>query len=81
LDIRCDYLVYELEPPVPPKADEWFAERISGFSEEQRRVIVAYLEWYREREEAEYALLEMPTPVHVHRALAYWNAEPTAESG
>jgi hypothetical protein len=74
-DVRCEYLVYQLEPPQPPKSDEWFAERIGGFSEEQRRVIVAYLDWYREREEAEYSLLEMPTPVHVYRALAFWKGE------
>ena len=49
-----------------------FKERASGFTPAQRGVIVEYLEWYREREEAEYSGFQMEPPPHVYRALEYW---------
>lgn len=72
LDPLPDFLVYQLEPPEPGKNDEWFAERKGGFSDAQREVIVAYLEWYRAREEADYIGMEMEPPRNVYRALEYW---------
>jgi hypothetical protein len=75
-DIRCEYLVYQLEPPEPGKDDVWFEERRGGFTEAQRQAIVGYLSWYRAREEAQYANLEMDVPQHVYRALAHWTTAP-----
>jgi hypothetical protein len=69
-----DNLVYQLEPPEPGMQDEWFEERRDGFSEGQRQTFVAYLDWYRERQEAEYVALEMEPPRHVYRALTHWTA-------
>ena len=74
-DVICDNLVYQLEPPKAGETDEWFWERKDGFTDAQRRAIVAYLLWYRDRETAEYAALEMERPDHVDRALAYWAAD------
>jgi hypothetical protein len=74
LDVLPEFLVYQLEPPQPPETDEWFLERRGGFSQAQREAIVAYLDWYREREEAEYSELEMGPPSHVYRALDYWKS-------
>jgi hypothetical protein len=76
LDPLPDYLVYELEPPEPGENDEWFVERKAGFSTAQRQVIVAYLEWYRARQEAEYVSWEGEPPGHVYRALEYWRRAP-----
>ena len=75
LDTLPEYLVYQLEPPELGEVDEWFTERKSGFSGAQRQVIVEYLEWYREREEAEYLELEMEPPRHVYRALEHWRGD------
>lgn len=75
VDVICDNLVYQLEPPEPGKEDVWFAERKGGFAEEQRVAIVAFLQWYRQRLEAEYCALEMEPPRHVYRALQYWTSE------
>ncbi|MET0551656.1 MAG: DUF6714 family protein [Vicinamibacteria bacterium] len=72
LDTLPDFLVYQLEPPEVGTDEGWFLERKGGFSDAQRAVIVAYLEWYREREEIEYAALEMEVPRHVYRALEHW---------
>ncbi len=63
--IRCEYLVYQLEPPEPGKDDVWFEERRGGFTEAQRQAIVGYLSWYRVREEGEYANLEMSLAHHI----------------
>jgi hypothetical protein len=73
VDVIQDNLVYQLEPPdgthgVP----EWFSQRATGFSAEQRSAIVAYLDWYRAREEARGFGDEAAT--HVNNALAYWAA-------
>jgi Family of unknown function (DUF6714) len=71
VDVIQDNLVYQLEPPAEGRGvPEWFKERATGFSEEQRAAIVAYLHWYREREEAQWAGAEPPR--HVCNALTYW---------
>ena len=49
-------------------------KRKGGFSEAQCDAIITYLEWYREREEAEYSELEMEPPPNVYRALDYWKS-------
>lgn len=76
-----DNLVYQLEPPgddygVPA----WFSERAAGFSGAQRAAIAAYLDWYRERDEARWVGGEPPP--HVYRALAHWaDSEPGTPRG
>jgi hypothetical protein len=71
VDVIQDNLVYQLEPPADGRGvPDWFNERATGFSDEQRAAIVAYLHWYREREEAHWAGAEPPR--HVYNALAYW---------
>jgi hypothetical protein len=71
VDVIQDNLVYQLEPPAEGRGvPEWFEERATGFSEEQRAAIVTYLHWYREREEAQWAGFEPPR--HVYNALTYW---------
>jgi hypothetical protein len=78
VDVIQDNLVYQLEPPEASKQNalhEWFAERVWGFTDVQRQAILGYLNWYRERQEAEYAALEMEPPRHVYRALEYWTGD------
>lgn len=71
VDVIEDNLVYQLEPPDEHRGvPDWFTERATGFSPEQRAAIVAYLHWYRERDEARWVGGESPR--HVHNALAYW---------
>lgn len=71
VDVIEDNLVYQLEPPDEHRGvPEWFEERAWGFSPEQRSAIVAYLDWYRERDEARWHGAEPPR--HVHNAIAYW---------
>jgi hypothetical protein len=75
VDVIQDNLVYQLEPPADGRGvPEWFEERATGFSEEQRAAVAAYLHWYRERQEAQWAGARPPR--HVYDALAYW--EPKA---
>ena len=79
VDVLQDNLVYQLEPPADGRGvPEWFAERCAGFSAEQRLAIVAYLEWYRERDAAMWQRLGGEPPRHVYNALAYWSAEPAS---
>ena len=74
VDVIQDNLVYQLEPPAEGRGvPEWFNERMTGFSEEQRAAIVAYLHWYREREEVQWAGAEPPR--HVYNALTYWETK------
>jgi hypothetical protein len=56
----------------PSSISGWASVRKGGFTEAQRQVIIGYLEWYRDREMAEYSGLEVEPPAHVSRALAYW---------
>jgi hypothetical protein len=73
VDVIQDNLVYQLEPPDGERGvPEWFQERATGFSAEQRAAIVAYLDWYREYDAARWAGGEPPR--HVYNALAYWAA-------
>ena len=75
VDVIQDNLVYQLAPPATETewAREWFEPRASGFSQEQRKAITAYLEWYRDREAAEWATLGTEPPGHVYRALEFWS--------
>jgi hypothetical protein len=71
VDVILDNLVYQLEPPAEGRGvPAWFEERATGFSDEQRSAIVAYLHWCRERGE----LLR-----HVDNALAHWTAPVSGE--
>ena len=74
VDVIQDNLVYQLEPPHAEGASvrEWFEPRSKGFTDGQRLAIVAYLEWYRERIDAEWARVGGGSPRHVHRALEFW---------
>jgi hypothetical protein len=85
VEVIQDNLVYQLEPPSPaddPGLQQWFFERMKGFSLLQRQAILGYLDWYRERQEAEYARLAMEPPGNVYRALEYWTRDQTpAEPG
>ncbi len=74
VDVIQDNLVYQLEPPHTEGGSvrEWFEERAVGFNQEQRNAIVAYLEWYRSREEADWAALGGKPPDHVYSALEFW---------
>lgn len=81
VDVIEDNLVYQLEPPEPsddPPLHEWFWQRAVGFSEGQRLVILDYLNWYRQRLEADWRPFKAKPPQHVYRALAHWtvNAAP-----
>lgn len=72
VDVIGDNLVYQLEPPEPGKTDAWFDERKDGFTAQQEAALVAYLSWYRERQEAECSGFQGEPPRHVYRALSYW---------
>lgn len=48
VDVLLDNTVLQLTPPADPK-DGWFEKRRGGFTSHQRRSIVAFLEWCRER--------------------------------
>lgn len=73
VDVLLDNLVYQLEPPADGRGvPEWFRERAVGFSARQRLAIVAYLNWYREREEAEWRRVGAEAPRHVYNALCHW---------
>jgi hypothetical protein len=80
MDVMVDNLVYQLEPPREGQGvPEWFAERAVGFSRDQRAAILAFLEWYRRREAADWAGADVQPPQHVHHAIAYWSAEARAD--
>ena len=77
VDVIQDNLVYQLEPPadgggvpVVRRARAWILRRAAA-------AIAAYLHWYREREETQWA--GAAPPRHVHNALAYW--APNAPMG
>ena len=82
VDVINDNLVYQLEPPDPeefpaeqfPGQREYFAERSTGFDDRQRAAIVAFLDWYRAREEAEWRGSGWEPPHHAARALAFWSS-------
>ncbi len=74
VDVIQDNLVFQLEPPADGRGvPEWFAERATGFSEEQRAAIAAFLHWYRELDEVRWEGTEPPR--HVYNALRYWTPE------
>ena len=75
MDVLQDDIVDQLEPPQDGHGvPQWLQERCVGFSPQQRLAIVAYLEWYGEREEAMWHRLGADAPSHVYNALAYWRA-------
>ena len=77
VDVIQDNLVYQLEPPGDDSGvPEWFNERATGFSDEQRAAIAAYLDWYRERDEARWAGAKQPP--NAARALAHWTTDLSA---
>ena len=72
VDVLQDNLVYQLEPPRDGQGvPEWFNERAVDFSAEQRRAIVGFLEWYRDRDEPNWPTGEAPG--HVYNALTHWS--------
>ena len=74
VDVLQDNLVYQLEPPRDGQGvPEWFDARAIGFSAEQRRAIVRFLEWYRDRDERNWSPGEAPR--HVYNALNYWSCD------
>jgi hypothetical protein len=79
MDVMQDNLVYQLEPPGAEGGSvrEWFEQRSAGFTLEQRQAIVAYLQWYREREEREWAAVGAEPPQHVYKALEFWDDTAT----
>jgi len=75
VDVLLDNLVYALEPPQPeayPGQRQYFEARATGFDARQREAIVAYLEWYRAKEEADWGTLGAKPPDNVYKALAHW---------
>ena len=76
VDVIQDNLVCQLEPPTEDRGvPEWFAARAAGFSDAQRAAIAAYLDWSRQREEAQWP--PGTAPRHVLNALEYWSAPPS----
>jgi hypothetical protein len=74
VDVIQDNLVFQLEPPDGTRGvPEWFNQRVRGFSREQRAAILAYLDWYRVRDQARWGGAEPPR--HVYNAIAYWAAD------
>lgn len=80
VDVIQDNLVYQLAPPQTQEewARKWFTPRASGFNREQRQAIVAFLNWYQERQEEHRAGLGAAPPDHAVRALAFWGSEPNS---
>jgi hypothetical protein len=75
VDVFLDNLVSQLEPPSETRGvAEWFAERAVGFSPDQRQAIVAFLNWYRVRDEAMWRNLGGEPPGGVYDAIRYWTA-------
>jgi hypothetical protein len=76
---RVDVLVGNLVNELTPQRgihEEWFEPRAIGFSTEQRRAVLAFLEWYQEREQAEWASVGMDPPSSVRSAIKYWRRAP-----
>jgi hypothetical protein len=71
VDALVDSLVHELTPPAPSNT-EWFGPRSVGFTSDQRNAIAQFLEWYRERENAEWASLGREPPDDAADAIRYW---------
>jgi hypothetical protein len=77
VDVLLDNLVSQLEPPSEGRGvPEWFAERSVGFSPEQRQAIVAFLDWYRVRDDAIWRSVEGEPPGGVYNAIRYWTRKP-----
>jgi hypothetical protein len=74
VDVIRDNLVFQLAPPETQEewAWRWFKPRASGFNREQRQAIVAFLNWYQEREEENWTGSKASPLDHAARALAFW---------
>ena len=90
VDVIADNLVYQLTPPgeTPPGLDggalaEWFELRAQGFTPAQRAAVATFLEWFAEREEADWSRSGAAPRTGTRRALAHWSApepeEPVAQ--
>jgi hypothetical protein len=83
VDVIQDNLVYQLAPREATDEQslhQWFRQRMSDFTDEQRGAIVAYLHWYRERPGVEDRRLAVNSTQPVDRALAYWTQAPPSKS-
>ncbi|MGH7587488.1 MAG: DUF6714 family protein [Gemmatimonadota bacterium] len=82
VDVIADNLVFQLTPPGEPSPPglhegaraDWFEPRARGFTPDQRAAIAAFLEWFGEREEADWARIDVPPPGRTDRALAWWSS-------
>jgi hypothetical protein len=71
VDVIQDNLLYQLEPPAEGRGvPEWFAERATGFSAEQRAAVATYLRWYRDYATGRWGAVDPPGDIET--ALAYW---------
>jgi hypothetical protein len=72
VDALVENLVHELTPP-PPSDSEWFGPRSVGFSADQRKAIAHFLDWYRDKEKAEWASIGREPPDDAAGATRYWS--------
>ena len=81
VDVIQDNLVFQLAPPETQEewAWKWFGPRASGFSGAQRQAIAAFIQWHKERQEANRAG-PGGVPDHVERALAFWGSGQDPEA-
>jgi hypothetical protein len=73
VDALVNNLVYQMTPRAS-RGREFFEERAPGFSVEQRRAIITFLEWYQQKEEAEWASIERDPSRAVSAAIEHWRA-------
>ena len=82
VDVIADNLVYQLTPPREPNSSgadagalaEWFEPRSHGFTADQRAAVAAFLEWFAEHEQADWARIGATPPGRADRALDWWSS-------